>query len=248
MACSYCPGMTDTLDFMARTAAIGSIGSAFYFRPETVATGKEHGLDGFRFYFLGRGGVLGDVEAPVVVSAFGYFQPDLVAKMWNTAKEKMAPREAARLYHRCAHDFGRSKLADAEGLDAFCAAMEKIDDAIDPTGLALYAGMSAEPRPEDLPARAMHLCTVVREGRGSAHLLAVRAAGLHPRAAHQLKRPDDLATFGWEPMELDDGDADKAARAESLTDELMAPAFGVLDATEQEAVVTGLERIGAAIA
>ena len=47
------------------------IGSAFYFHPDTVATAKSLGLDGFRMYFLGRGGVLGDVEPAVVSSAFG---------------------------------------------------------------------------------------------------------------------------------------------------------------------------------
>ena len=53
----------------------GDIGSAFYFEPDTVAKAKELGLDGFRFYFLGRGGVLGDVDPPSCRSAFGYFQP-----------------------------------------------------------------------------------------------------------------------------------------------------------------------------
>jgi hypothetical protein len=34
----------------AVAAPIGSIGSSFYFAPETLAAGKELGLDGFRFY------------------------------------------------------------------------------------------------------------------------------------------------------------------------------------------------------
>ena len=42
----------------------GDIGSAFYFHPDTLAMAKGHGLDGFRMYFLGRGGVLGDVVTP----------------------------------------------------------------------------------------------------------------------------------------------------------------------------------------
>ena len=66
---------------------IGAMGSAFYFVPETVAVGKANGLDGFRFYFLGRGGVLGDVEPAVVASAFGYFAPAVVARMWSSARD-----------------------------------------------------------------------------------------------------------------------------------------------------------------
>ena len=41
---------------------LGQIGQAYYFHPDTLARGKELGLDGFRWYMLGRGGVLGDVE------------------------------------------------------------------------------------------------------------------------------------------------------------------------------------------
>jgi hypothetical protein len=43
----------------AASPRIGAMGSVFYFVPETAARGKELGLDGFRFYVLGRGGVLG---------------------------------------------------------------------------------------------------------------------------------------------------------------------------------------------
>lgn len=64
--------MTSTQELLARISPlVGAAGSAFYVVLETLACGRETGLDGFRFYFLGRGGVLGDVEAPVVASAFG---------------------------------------------------------------------------------------------------------------------------------------------------------------------------------
>ncbi len=80
--------VTSTREFIAAAAGpIGVLGASHYFAPGTVAIGKERGIDGFRFYFLGRGGVLGDVESEVVASAFGYFHPALVEKMWNSAKE-----------------------------------------------------------------------------------------------------------------------------------------------------------------
>ena len=74
--------------------ALGDVGAAFYCVPETLGVGKELGLDGMRWYMIGRGGVLGDVESPVIASAFGYFKPSMVAKLWDTAKEKIAPRAA----------------------------------------------------------------------------------------------------------------------------------------------------------
>ena len=94
----------------------GDIGAAFYFTPETTGRGKEFDLGGFYFYFVGRGGVLGDVEPAVVHSAFGYFHPDMVAKMWTGALEKLAghqmsARDAAREYIACAHAPGRAHLS-----------------------------------------------------------------------------------------------------------------------------------------
>ena len=63
-----------TQELIAATSpTIGAAGAAFYFHPMTLAKGKSLKLDGFRFYMLGRGGVLGDVEADVVASSFGYF-------------------------------------------------------------------------------------------------------------------------------------------------------------------------------
>src|ERR1700722_14496235 len=99
---------------------IGQLGSAFFFTPETVAVGKSVGLDGFRFYFLGRGGVLGDVEWPVVLSAVGYFKPSLVERMWTSASERYPARDAARLYLDCGRDHGRAHFSAVDGLAEFC--------------------------------------------------------------------------------------------------------------------------------
>ena len=237
-------------DFISQTTAIGELGGApWYFDAKTLATGKEHNLDGFRLYFLGRGGVLGDVEAEVVASAFGYFNPALVEKLWNTAKERMAPRDAARLYLSCCHQFARDHFGAVEGLDAYCAAAEKVNDAINPAGLALYAGIDSEPLPDDVPARALHLTAVLREARGSAHLLAIVASGLAPRIAHAIKRPTEGKEFGWD--DTPEPTADDRARwqqAEELTSRLLGPAFDVLDDAERAALLKGLDGMKGALA
>ena len=45
--------------------------------PETNAAGLEAGYSSsFAFYFAGRGGVLGDVDADVVHAAFMFFDRD----------------------------------------------------------------------------------------------------------------------------------------------------------------------------
>ncbi len=240
------------LDLLAATGpTIGAVGSSFYFVPDTLARGEELGLDASQFYVLGRGGVLGDVEPVVIQAAFGYFNPKLVAKVWNGARQKLAPRDAAHEYAACCANWGRQQLSDVDGLEAFCAAAEQVNDAADPDGLALYAGLTSEPLADDLPARAQQLITVLRELRGSAHLVAIRASGLTSKDAHFVKRPNDIAMFGWSADDapvIDDALIAKHTAAERLTDEIVLPAYATLDADQQQAFVHGLEGIAAALA
>ena len=227
----------------------GDIGASFYFDPETLARGKELGLDGFRFYGLGRGGVLGDVESGVVHSAFGYFQPDMIAKIWNSAKEILAPRDAAREYLACAHAYGRRKFTGVDGLDAYVAAASAVIDAAEGTSLALFAGVRAEPVPTDAPAAAMHQAMVLRELRGSAHLAANAAVGLHSSVADAIKRPNDVAMFGYpEPPAVTDADRAAHARAEDITDDILVPAFSVLTDEQATALIDGTAALHAALA
>ncbi|MEQ8439329.1 MAG: hypothetical protein RIB65_17700 [Ilumatobacter fluminis] len=226
----------------------GDIGAVFYFHPATLERGKELGLDGFRFYFLGRGGVLGDVEAGVVQSAFGYFNPDLLAKMWNTGKEKVPPRDAARAYIECCHEVGRKAFEGIDGLDAYVEAATAVIDAVDGGALTLFAGVRAEPVPSDTAGAAIHQAMVLRELRGSAHLAAIAAVGVSTRVAHAIKRPDDLAMFGYEePPAVTDADRAALERAEQITDDILEPAFAVLSDEQGEALVAATTAMHAAL-
>ncbi|HMD44737.1 MAG TPA: hypothetical protein VKG43_01160 [Acidimicrobiales bacterium] len=234
----------DTADLLAAACPpINTMGSAFYFAPATLQRGDALGLDGFRFYFLGRGGVLGDVEPRVIVSAFGYFKPSLVEHIWDTARQIAPPREAGRAYRDACAEFGREALSDLPGLEPLGRSLDAVNAAADPIGLALYAGVSAEPLADDPPARVMQLVTTLRELRGSAHLVAIRACGLEAPVAHYLKRPNDFTLFGWgedEIPEVTEADRQALADAERLTDDLLRPAFGVLDPDGANALVDGL--------
>lgn len=241
-------------DVIDRTRAIYEIGAAFYFTPETVEHGKQHlGLDGFRFYFLGRGGVLGDVDADVVRSAFGYFAPELIRRMWSSAVERssLGPRDAARAYIACAHGFGRKHFADVPGLDGFVDAASTVIGAVEGAGLALFAGVRAEPVPDDPAAAAMHQAMVLRELRGSVHLLAHTAVGLPTALAHAIRRPGDVEMFGY-PADLAETVTDHHRqlwqRAEDLTNEILAPAYAALSEAQAEALVAGTEAMAAALA
>lgn len=230
--------------------AINSLGNAFYFAPATLARGKELTLGGLRFYFVGRGGTLGDVEWPVVASAFGYFNPAVVQQIWTTSQERVQPKEIGRAYVECSQEFGRAHFADVPGLDEFCAAAEAVIAAIDPAGLTLFAALSAAPLAPDAPARAYQLVTLLREHRGSVHLLAVVSVGLEPRVAHAIRRPNDLELFGWTPEDIPPfGDAERQLldEAEAITDRLVEQAFSVLDDAGQAAIRAGLSGMSAAL-
>jgi hypothetical protein len=94
----------------------------------------------------------------------------------------------------------------------------------------------------------MHLVAVLRELRGSTHLLAVVASGLAPAVAHAIKRPHDVKTFGWDPAPPYT-EADRAAldAAEALTDRLLLRSYGALDDAAGAAFLAGTRAIGAAL-
>lgn len=240
-------------EIMRATEAINQIGAAFYFAPQTVQHAKQQlGIDGFRFYFCGRGGVLGDVDADVVRSAFGYFEPGLIRKMWETGIERSgrSPREIAREFIACGHAFGRTTFAGLD-LAPFVDAAAQVIGAVEGAALTLFAGVRAEPVPDDAPAAALHQAMVLRELRGSVHLVALVACGLSTDIAHAIRRPTETTLFGYSegaiPSPTED-DRTRWARAEALTDELLAPAYATLSDDQARALIAGTEAMAAALA
>lgn len=225
---------------------IGELGSAFYFIPETGAVGKELGLGGMEFYVLGRGGSMGDCDGRAIAAAFGYFNPDFLAKVWGDAAAKCPPRKAGSAHLECAANLGRAKFGSLAGLDGLVAALDKVRAAADPDGLGLYAAMATEPLASDAPGRAMQLIALLREFRGSAHLVALRTVGLASPVAHAAKRPDMWKAFGYPEESKPEITAEvtaKLAEAEAITDRIVEPAYAVLTDAERDALVAGMRAV-----
>ncbi len=234
----------------AIAAPTGAIGAAFYFHPDTVAAGKELGLDGFRFYVLGRGGALGDVSAGVVKSAFGYFDQGIVDKMWNTAKTTVEPRAAAQAYWDECGRRGRELLADLDPdlLTAYCDAADAVIAAQSRGGLPLFAATAELDCADDAPARAMQKAATLRELRGSAHLCCILASGLTEAEAHCHKRPDMIQGFGYAEPPVMPADIDeRLAAAEAATDRALEPAFSTLSDEQSAALVAGTTAMAGAL-
>ena len=185
---------------------IGDVGGKFMLHPETIAACKDFGYpNGFAYYVVGRGGVLGDVDADVVSAAFGPFAPSLVRVMWEAGIGVEGAKAGAQRFADACAAYGRKRLADTAGLDRFIELGERVIAAVPISGHSLFVGWRVMPRPTDNAARAYLLMHLLREWRGSAHIMAVAASGLTPVQAILTRYFDsgdgvETATkFGWQP-------------------------------------------------
>ena len=234
-----------TNDELIATVAplLSNVGASFYFTPETTARGSALGLDWVQWYVGGRGGAMGSPNAATVHAAFGYFNPVLVERQWNAAAAVMSPADIGLAHYESAADHGRLQFATVDGLDRFNDAAAQVVAACPDDGLPLFAGYRSLPTVDDSAGLAMQHIVLLREMRGSAHLAAVRAAGLDPKTAHIAKRPDAVKLFGWDPADIphiDDVVLAKMAEAETMTNAIVAPAFAVLDEDGRDALAHGV--------
>lgn len=254
----YGGGMADmtTLELTKATAkTLGDLGARYMLHPETAAIGTAAGYsNGWAWYFTGRGGVLGDVDADVVAASFGFFGAPMVRLMWEQGLPVEGARAAGHRYAEACAEFGRKRLQGVDGLDRFCELSARVIDALDISGAPLLAGLRAEPVPGDLPGRAYWYVSLLREWRGCEHIVAVRACGLTPAQAVLTNYPD-LATGVKEASRrgFGEGHPDAAplmgarAKAEDLTDSLQAAGYEVLTAAERSEFASLVQALQAAL-
>ncbi len=158
------------------------------------------------------------------------------------------PETVARYVEVC-RAWGRSRYAGLAEADRLADLLERVARAADPAGWPLFAAWRDQPLPDDGPGRVVQLLHVLREHRGSAHLGAVRAAGLRPLEAIVAGDggPGNAAFFGWsDPLPEVTGELRaRLARAEEVTDAQVGPAYAVLDDRERDDL---LRLLGAAAA
>ena len=204
---------------------IGSLGSKYMLDPETMAHGAAAGYpNGFAYYVAGRGGVLGDVDSDVVFSAFMFFERSLIDKLWKAGVAVEGARAAGKRYMQSCDVWGRKHLASVTDLEKFIAPAETLVQAVDSSGLSLYAGLRAEALPTDVTARAYRLITLIRELRGCLHIAACATYGLSGLDATLLSSGEGMAKLhGWAGPH-DDYSSLKPVRelVEKLTNEAMA--------------------------
>lgn len=236
---------------------IGKLGGGFMLSRETKALCEQTGLGPRELYFRGRCGVLGEVDADVVTSVAVFFPPEHVKESWEGGR-RLPVDKAVEMYAQACHAWGRRRLGEHPECARMVELLERVVGETSSVGAPLFAGWRAVPLPEDdAPGRAAQLLHLVRELRGGLHATAVLAEGLHPleatlAAQHTGTPLTDVATgemvakfFTWpEPYATPSPlTVERRRRAEERTDDLMVPAFSVLNEAESDELVA-LVRLG----
>jgi hypothetical protein len=244
-------------DYQAALAAVKStstpihdIGTAIYLSPDTFAWAAESGYTNpFAFYFAGRGGMLGDVGAEVVRSAFGWFEPEAVKAMYDEGTAVAGAAAAAQRMAEVHALWGRKHLADVKGLDEILAVSEELVDGLEGSGIPLFVGWRAAARADDAAGRVAQLMQILREWRGGIHLVCTTAVGLSPLEAILTNEGEGQAKFfGWPEPFPDCADVrHKHDQAEEMTDRLSAESMArALDSGKYNAFEAGVEAVRAA--
>lgn len=222
----------------AVSPVFGDLGSKYMLDPATAEIAKQAGYpDGFSFYFAGRGGVLGDVDADVIHAAFMFFDQAVVRKMWERGVKVEGARKAGARYATAADSWGKTHIQGFSNASRFNALAEKVVESVDPVGLSLFAGLRAEGLSTDPIERTYRLVTWLRELRGCLHINAVVAEGLNGKEAVLASEHGEFFAklHGYqEPFPDVSHLKDRRARAEDTTSRLMAEVYErALSATER---------------
>jgi hypothetical protein len=221
----------------AAREAVLELGGAFAEDPRTLRKARQLGLSGWAFFIAGRGGALGDVRSDTVAAALGFIAPEAVDDGWDAARRVLQPTEVAAIHLAECCRWGVEHLGGFPVVDRLVELTQRIVLAADAAGMPLFAAWRAMPVPDDSPgAQAAVLLHLMREHRGGAHLLAVRASGLTPLEAI-ISGPEGEAgavAYGWQPPYPVAGPLlRKRLWAEAVTDRVVAPAYGTLDLDER---------------
>ncbi len=229
------------MTFAARVApSIDRLGGGFMISRQAKAAAEANGLaNPWAAYFTGRCGVLGEVDADVVVASLFFFNPDTVRAGWAERRAAgVAPDLGAERFRQACFEWGRARLDGFDSAGRLAELLETLADGADPTCAPIFAGWRALARAEvgDDLARVSFAAHLLREHRMAVHAVAVRAMGMRPLDAilAGVGGEGNAAFFGW-PAPYPDVAALAAARTavEDLTNTLAAPVFDPLEEPEK---------------
>ena len=230
---------------VAAKGPIGDLGGNWMVGEAEEQATADAGMVESQLYFIGRHGVLGDVDTNVILAAAFFFPADHLRREWGVARSLMTPAEGLSRYLAVCHQWGRDRLADFADIDRLAMLGRRVIDSSDVVGLPLFAGWRAVPLPDAGTVSGAERCAqvmqVLREHRGACHGVALAALQLDPLMAVLANQggEENAREYGWEPPFPQVTEPDRAlrARVEELTDDLAAIAYDGLSASEQTELV-----------
>src|SRR6516165_8636007 len=151
----------------ATSGPIHDIGTAIYLSPDVFGWAAEWGwTNPFAFYFAGRGGMLGEVNADVVRSATGWFEPNAVKAMFEEGTAVAGATVAVARMAEAHSKWGRKHYAEVPNLEWIVALTQEVVDGLEGSGIPLFVGWRDADRCESAPGRAAQLMQILREWRG----------------------------------------------------------------------------------
>ncbi|WP_143425116.1 SCO6745 family protein [Geodermatophilus pulveris] len=216
------------------------------------------GLDFLTGYVWGRAAPMGEPSAPVVVAAFGVFEPGLIGSLYDQARGVASREQVLAAREEGSVDSLRALLGGADVTDAV-ALLRRGTDAVagDLAGRPLFAGLVSLPWPTDPLGQLWHATALLREYRGDVHQAANVAAGLTGLQMNLVTEhwvgwepTAYAATRGWSPEAMAAAAGDLARRGlvsdAGLTGEGSRLRAGIEEQTEA-AMAPVLDAIGPAL-
>ncbi|SDO47563.1 hypothetical protein [Geodermatophilus sp. DSM 45219] len=218
------PGVPDTPARRLRDAAEPLATISFWSRAVNERFAAL-GLDFLTGYVWGRAAPMGEPVAPVVVAAFGVFEPGLIGSLYEQARGLASREEVLAAREEGSVESLRRLLADADVEDAVEQLRRGIDAVTaDLAGRPLFAGLVSLPWPADPLGGLWHAAGLLREYRGDVHQAANVAAGLTGLQMNLMTEhwvgwepTSYAATRGWSPEAMAAAAAELAGRG--LADE-----------------------------
>lgn len=215
----------------------------------TNAALAAHGLDFLSSYVGGRATSLGQPVGAVVASAFAWFEPAMVAALYDAAGAALPHAQLVAIRDEATVASLRAALGNedpSEVADLLAAAGERAEGA----GRPFFSGLLQRGRPSDPVHRLWWACDVVREHRGDSHVAAANVARLGPVEMNVLTElwvgmplMSYTSTRGWSPEAMQAAVDSLTARGlvsgEQLTESgraLRASVEAATDAQEQSIV------------
>jgi len=228
-------------------------------------------------YFAGRAAPLGrDVPPEVVHAIFYNFADGEVARHIPRVWDRVTPEAANAARERGSVAALRrilGDLAESPGVARAAELVIKAGTSATMDGRALYAAVRTLPVPTEPLARLWHGANLLREHRGDGHVAALVTVGIGGTEAHVLHalsegmRAEQFGRVGYLPRAqlaavvdamralgiIDDAGWLTAAgrqlkdRVETLTDELAAPAYDILEPDELDQLIEDLEPLAAVL-